>query len=319
MHNIDEYVVETIIGKSESIISTLPTVTIYRVKEKNTSQSSEGETKIIKKIDLTFLDSHSIDTYIKIIRSVIKLNHCNIIRYFNYKISTNKLLILMEDIGSDSKTLEEFIDESGRLPNETIVSIFTQLVSAIKYLHDRKIVHRNICPDNIYIKETNTNQYMIKIGGFTSSKALEYTKEMMKTYNYENIQYMAPEIQDGLESYTNSVDIWSLGCILYELCTNKHCFMFKQKNYLQLAYSSDKPNISLGRPTWLRELIKQMLSIMPNKRPTTNQILVIDQIKNEFNSLYGEVAYDMEICHTVFHGSESGETPEGMKKTLRFN
>ena len=314
---MNEYVVQSIVGKSESVVPSLPTVTIFRVKEKNAEELNS--TKIIKKIDLTFFDSHSIDTLTKSVRSTIKLNHENIIKIFNFKVSTNKLLILMEDAGPDSRTLQDFINESGRIQNDVVISIFTQLISAVKYLHDRKIVHRNIRPDNILIiKKDDDKHITVKLSGFTSARSLDKTKEDMLTYNSENIQYLAPEIQDGILPYTNSVDIWSLGCVLYELCTNKHCFMPRVSNYLQIAYSSNKPNVSSSRPTWLRDLIKNMLSIAPNKRPTATEILKIDAVKREFELLYGGGAYEAEMCHTVFHGTAAGETPEGMKKTIKL-
>ena len=74
-------------------------------------------------------------------------------------------------------------------------------------------------PENIFL----TEEYNIKIGDFGVSKQLKNINEYAQTYT-GTIVYMAPELINDKKKYNNKVDSWSLGCILYELCTLNYCF-----------------------------------------------------------------------------------------------
>ena len=86
------------------------------------------------------------------------------------------------------------------------------------YVHARKIIHRDLKPDNIFL----TSWFQLKIGDFGVSKSLNRTFDMASTLCGTPV-YMAPEVIVG-RSYDQKADMWSIGCVLYELATGKKAF-----------------------------------------------------------------------------------------------
>jgi len=93
------------------------------------------------------------------------------------------------------------------------MNYFIQICIALKYIHERKILHRDLKLSNIFVTESNC----AKIGDFGISKILEHTQDMALTRAGAPL-YMAPEVCES-KPYTLKADIWSLGVILYELCS----------------------------------------------------------------------------------------------------
>ena len=105
----------------------------------------------------------------------------------------------------------------------------------MKYIHDLKILHRDLKTSNIFL----TSNGQIKIGDFGISKILQETNENAQT-TVGTPYYLSPEICQN-KPYSYKSDVWSLGCILYELCTLRHAF--NSSNLLGLVYKivEEKP------------------------------------------------------------------------------
>ena len=104
------------------------------------------------------------------------------------------------------------------LPEDQVMFWFKQMVSGINYIHERKILHRDLKPDNIFL----TSWFQLKIGDFGLSKCLSRTFDMASTWCGTPV-YMAPEVLGG-KPYDQKADMWGLGCVLYELATRKRAF-----------------------------------------------------------------------------------------------
>jgi NIMA (never in mitosis gene a)-related kinase len=93
-----------------------------------------------------------------------------------------------------------------------------QICFAVKYLHDKKILHRDLKLSNIFISSNGD----IKLGDFGIAKVLSNTDEFTKTI-VGTPYYLSPEICQK-KPYNYKSDIWSLGCVLYEIMNLKHAF-----------------------------------------------------------------------------------------------
>jgi len=150
--------------------------------------------------------------------SILKdLDHPNITRYYTSFPNGQNIYIVMELL--DGVSLADFIlsqsEKKHRVKEEVIWNILTQLCGALKYLHDiKRIVHRDLAPSNILID----SDFNIKLADFGLAKRFgTQSMSVMKSF-VGTILYSCPEIVQS-QSYTNKADIWSLGCIIYELMT----------------------------------------------------------------------------------------------------
>ena len=97
-----------------------------------------------------------------------------------------------------------------------------QLLAGLTELHRRNIVHRDIKPENILLDQSPENKMIYKIADLGLAKELKSREEKMASTVGTKI-YFSPEIIQE-ESYTYKTDIFSLGCLIYELCALKHPF-----------------------------------------------------------------------------------------------
>ena len=98
------------------------------------------------------------------------------------------------------------------------MNLFTQICLAIKHIHDRKILHRDLKSQNVFL----TKQGIVKLGDFGIAKVLQSTVDHAKTI-VGTPYYLSPEIIEN-KPYNFKSDIWSLGVLLYEMCALKPPF-----------------------------------------------------------------------------------------------
>ena len=155
--------------------------------------------------------------------SILKqLNHENIVKFYGFFETINQLLIKMEYVKYG--TLSKWIKNHKKITEEEASIILSQIFSAVVYLHGKQICHRDIKPENIMLsKENDINS--IKIIDFGLS-AQNFDKLINNDYCGTYI-YMAPE-QIEKKLYFISVDIWSIGILMFMLLNNgKHPFYVK--------------------------------------------------------------------------------------------
>ena len=170
--------------------------------------------------------SNSPSSLIKKIKEEIsvlkKLNHENIIKFFGFFETINQLLIKMEYVKYG--TLRKWMKNHNKISEEDASLILRQIFSAIEYLHGKQICHRDIKPENIMLsKENELNGIKIVDFGLSASN---FDKLINNDYCGTYI-YMAPE-QIEKKLYFISVDIWSIGILMFMLLNNgKHPFYTK--------------------------------------------------------------------------------------------
>ncbi|XP_038242741.1 serine/threonine-protein kinase Nek3 isoform X4 [Dermochelys coriacea] len=145
-----------------------------------------------------------------------KMKHPNIVAYKESFEADGHLYIVMEYC-DDGDLMQKIKYQRGKLfPEDTILHWFVQMCLGVKHIHDRRVLHRDIKSKNIFL----TQNGKVKLGDFGSARLL--TNPMAYACTYVGTPYyVPPEIWENMP-YNNKSDIWSLGCILYELCTLKH-------------------------------------------------------------------------------------------------
>ncbi|CAK9828062.1 Ovarian-specific serine/threonine-protein kinase Lok [Anthophora retusa] len=173
--------------------------------------------------------------------------------------------------------LFERIKSRGRLLEKHAKLIFYQVVLAVSYLHDCGITHRDLKPENILLASTS-DVTLAKVSDFGLSKLVD-AQTMMKTF-CGTPMYVAPEILSniGRGFYTNQVDVWSLGVILYACLSGSVPFNCHDKNSMQDqikrgCYSF--PSTKFGHVTKKAiNLITSMMTVNPRRRITIKQVLL---------------------------------------------
>nr|XP_033806408.1 serine/threonine-protein kinase Nek3 isoform X2 [Geotrypetes seraphini] len=197
-----------------------------------------------------------------------KMKHSNIVAFRESFEAGGHLHIVMEycDGGDLLKTVKR---QKGKpFPEEKILHWFVQMCLAVQHIHDQLVLHRDIKSKNIFLTQSG----IVKLGDFGSARLLRSSVAYACTY-VGTPYYVPPEIWENLP-YNNKSDIWSLGCVLYELCTLKHPFQANGwKNLiLKICQGSYSP-LSTQYSYELHYLIKQMFKRSPKHRPSVNTIL----------------------------------------------
>ena len=187
----------------------------------------------------------------------------NIIKYYDSYRDNNNFYILMEYFSD--RNWRDFVDRFRNryeLIEEKVLShIIKQICLIIKEIHSKKIVHRDIKPENFFINENMD----IKIGNFHISQYINTNEEYTQTLNKEGtIYYTAPEIfEKGI--YNAKSDMYSLGCVIYELFT-------LEKYYTDKYFNDNVKKINEEYdPKW-QEIIDSLLQIDNSRRMNINQV-----------------------------------------------
>lgn len=132
----------------------------------------------------------------------------------------DRAYLVLENAGE--KTLHQFVKENqSGVELEQIKSIMRQLCQAIEFLHHNKICHRDLKPDNMMITKHPDNQITVKLIDFNI--AFDFS-EQSEIFGAEGLRHWSAPETRKLEAYNESCDLWSLGCILYLLCTGHKPF-----------------------------------------------------------------------------------------------
>jgi len=209
-------------------------------------------------------------------------NHKNVIEYLASFIENNELHIVLElaDAGDLGRYIKHFKKRKFLMPEKTIWGLFVQICAALEHMHDRRVMHRDIKPANIFI----TVDGVVKLGDlglgrFFSSATAVATSKVGTPY------YLSPERIEQ-DSYDFKSDVWSLGCVLYEMAALYSPFYGEKMSFLVLAQNIEKcnyPPLSDSYSRELRELVAQCIVPDPAKRPEASYLhTVAAQMHDKF-------------------------------------
>ncbi|WP_054739163.1 Stk1 family PASTA domain-containing Ser/Thr kinase [Cellulosilyticum ruminicola] len=173
------------------------------------------------------------------------LSHPNIVGIYDVGSDRDTHYIVMEYI--EGKTLKELISEEGPFNSKQVLELGKQIVSALKHAHSKRIIHRDIKPQNILI----TNDHVLKVTDFGIAKAVDSSTIVASSNAIGSVHYFSPEQAKG--KYVNvTSDLYSCGIVLFELATKR--LPFEADTHISIALkhiNEDMPKPSLFNPSIL--------------------------------------------------------------------
>lgn len=131
----------------------------------------------------------------------------------------NRLYLIFEFLSMDLKKYMDTLPAEKLMDSELVRSYLYQISAAMLFCHQRRILHRDLKPQNLLINRDG----VIKVADFGLGRAFGIP---VRVYTHEivTLWYRAPEILLGSQRYSCHVDIWSIGCIFAEMATRKPLF-----------------------------------------------------------------------------------------------
>jgi len=195
------------------------------------------------------------------------LSHPNIVKHLETFIHDGNLIVAMElcAMGSLASSINAMRNRRAFFPEETVVAVLLDLASGLAWMHRNFLAHRDIKPENAFISAEGS----VKIGDLGSSRLMIDTSTSL----VGTPLYMAPEVLHQ-HPYSFETDIWSLGSVMYEMCTLQLPFVGNTLDTLKETVSDATPYIpgDRYRPE-LRQLITRMFAKDPKARPTAEEII----------------------------------------------
>ncbi|XP_077409385.1 serine/threonine-protein kinase Nek2-like [Vanacampus margaritifer] len=222
-------------------------------------RKSDGKALVWNEICYDTLSESEAQTLMSEVKILKKLKHPNIVRCHDCIVDSanTKLYVVMEDCTANdlASLIASTSRERHHFDEQFILRVVAQLTSALKTFYRKRkgrpaFLHHNLKPDNVFLD----SEHNVKLG---------------------EPSYM-PTDQRNQISYSNKCDIWSLGCLLYELCTLRRYFPTPEQKVLAEMPARTFIKIPLQYSEELSMLLNNMLNRTDNLRPTVDSILQSD-------------------------------------------
>ncbi|XP_014231432.1 serine/threonine-protein kinase ULK2 [Trichogramma pretiosum] len=200
---------------------------------------------------------------IKILKELTELHHENVVALLDCKESSHNVFLVMEYCNGGD--LADYLGAKGTLSEATIQIFLKQLAGAMKALHAKGVVHRDLKPQNILLSHNcgkmcpQPNQITLKIADFGFARFLQ--DGVMAATLCGSPMYMAPEVIMSLQ-YDAKADLWSLGTIVFQCLTGKAPFQAHTPQALKMFYEKNAnlgPKIPPGTSPELSNLLMSLL------------------------------------------------------------
>eukprot|EP00039_Didymoeca_costata_P031094 m.33083 g.33083 ORF g.33083 m.33083 type:complete len:701 (+) comp8486_c0_seq2:328-2430(+) len=237
---------------------------------------------VVKQIFVGMLGPDETSDALKEARLLASLKHPNVISLHEAFVHDRQFVCIVTELceGGDLSGVVEAAKAGDRyIPESKIMKWLVQLLLALEYLHQRKVLHRDVKTKNVFLQKG-----IVKLGDFGIARVLLSSVDHAQTLA-GTPYYMSPESLSGM-GYNDKSDMWALGCVVYELCLRR--LAFDGDNLLGLTYKiceGEMPVIPERYTKQLREIACSLLVRNPAQRPSAERLLQHPFIQNHTREL----------------------------------
>jgi len=280
-----------------------------------TGEVAPEQQLVLKEVDLSNRDAlqrAAAEVEVKVLSS---LKHPYIVKYHESFVRDSVLSIVMDfcEAGDLNRHVSRQRRNREDVCQAQVLRWFTQLCLALRYLHERKCLHRDIKSQNIFLTRCDGSELLdLRIADFGVAKVLNercFAKTQIGTP-----YYLSPEICKA-QPYSCPSDVWALGCVLYEMCTLR--LPFDGANIDELVdkiLRGPLPRLPSNFPADLVDIGADILQRNASRRPSANALLQRPVLKAEMDKL----AWTLEgqSCQKDQPDAPRDEPPRGSVRDL---
>lgn len=246
---------------------------------------ADNEVYALKKVQLSNLKPKDIENALNEIRILASIKHPNVIGFREAYLEedTRELCIVMDFAGGGdlAKKIRECRERRIRFPESLVVRFFYQLTSALLELHAHQVIHRDLKTANVFLTEDLRS---LKLGDLNVSKIVKNRFAVTQT---GTPFYASPEVWRE-EPYNEKTDIWSLGCVMYEVCMLRPPFNAADMDGLYAKVQDcEMEAFDSFYSAPLQATIRKCLDLNPSKRPSCERLLK-SPLFGDLKTLLGE-------------------------------
>lgn len=252
---------------------------VYRAKSEKTGKTAA--VKIITTEQST--KTNATERFEREAEILQQFRHPNIVRFLAVGKAKGTKYFAMEFV--EGKTLDDVLLEREFMPWQEVVSLGLQMCQALHYAHQRGVVHRDLKPSNLMITADGT----VKLTDFGIAKDLDATALTAPGRTLGTAAYMAPEQIRGTPEVSHKTDIYSLGCVLYQMITGQTPFKGSSAVALMHMHLNEPPPRPSEKnpeiPKALDDVIVAMMGKKPSERPWDAEAIetVLEEIKQRLD------------------------------------
>eukprot|EP00736_Rhodelphis_marinus_P013456 Rmarinus@m.16467 len=240
---------------------------VYKVKRR-----SDNLICVMKRIDLENESEAILRETMNEVELLKKISHPNVVKYLGSFHHESSFYIIMEyaeggDLGQAIHTVSSHSPKRG-FKESVLWKVARQLMEGLECLHDGRVIHRDVKPQNIFLDKDGN----VKIGDFGLGRVLSARSLFAETTNLGTPLYMSPELCQE-KPYNEKTDIWACGCVLYEMAMLSPPFVATNVVALYKKIVEDEPRPIRGYSSELSRLILAMLRKNPAARPSASDVL----------------------------------------------
>lgn len=273
-------------------------------------EASDGTQAVCKVMDMSEASKKEAEDAAKEGRVLASLQHPFVVRYRDSFCEAGVLCLIMDfcEGGELAKHIRRARRNHQKIPEEQILRWFTQAMLSLKYIHDKHILHRDLKPANFFLTKTGS----LKMGDFGIAKTLACTIAFAKT-RIGTPYYLSPEVCQE-KPYAWPSDMWSMGCILYEMCALQVPFDAQSiSGLVQKICYGPLPAVPDSYSDFLRRLCRQLLDRDPKKRPSADEVLQLPEIQRVVRQMLDEVRSLQQQERKVRQENVAGAPPGAPK------